>query len=415
MKRFLTLLAVLALVAAACGDGDDTAAETTAAPTAPSTTVSPLAPATTSASGETTAPATTALPEGPTADCELGEVDGDLNLYNWTEYLPYGQEAIDFNVTDLAAKFEQEYGVTIVHTNYTNNEEMVAQVNAGAAPYDLVVPSDYMVDIMIEEGLLLPLNKDAIPNLANIDTSIFSNLPWDPEGAYSVPYQWGTTGIGFRYDALPEDFDPSWGLFFEPDSPVAGQFSLLDDPREVLAAGLKYLGYSLNTTSQAELDEAVELIRSVKDNIKLFDTNTFEENLTAGEVDAAHGWNGDFIGEYDLISTDDYDAYEDYGYFIPKEGGVAWVDNMAIPITAEHPCTALAFINFILEAENGAELTNYTYYASPNAAAWEFIRRGIRRDKSIYPSDKTMANLEFIADTGDFELEYQAAFEAIKN
>ncbi len=377
MKKIIGIVSVLALVAAACGGGGDDV-------------------------------------QSAADECQPGQVDGDLNLYNWTEYIPFGEEAVEFEVPDLVAEFESQYGVSIVQTFYDNNEQMVGQVEAGAAPYDLVVPSDYMIDIMTDADLLVELNKDALPNLSNVNPT-FSGLPFDPEGAFSVPYQWGTTGIGFAYEAVGDDYEESWGLLFDADSPVAGQFSLLDDPREVLGGALKYLGYSLNTTSQAELDEAVDLIKSVKSNVKLFDTNTFEDNLVSGETVAAHGWNGDFLGAYDNASTDEYDAYEDFGYFIPQEGSVVWVDNMAIPTTAEHPCTAHTFIDFMLDAENGAALTNYTYYASPNRAAEAFIYEEILEDTSIYPDEATFANLEFIEDTGDFELNYTDAFTEIKN
>jgi spermidine/putrescine-binding protein len=142
--------------------------------------------------------------------------------------------------------------------------------------------------------------------------------------------------------------------------------------------------------------------------------------LTTGETVVAQGWNGDFLAEYDSISTWDdngeltYDAYEDYGYAIPIEGSAAWVDTMAIPTTTEHPCTAQAFVNYMLDAENGAALTNYNYYASPNEASEEFIHPWILDDPSIYPPPATMAILEFFADLGDFNNYYADAFAIAK-
>ncbi|MBU1226376.1 MAG: spermidine/putrescine ABC transporter substrate-binding protein [Actinobacteria bacterium] len=362
MKRVICLLIPMALLAAACGDDDGgTAAE-------------PVA-------------------------CEAGETDGNLDLYNWSEYID----------PDLIPAFEAEYGVSVTETFFESNEVMLAQIQAGGAAYDLIVPSDYMVSIMAEEGMLIPLTKAAIPNLANLDPK-FTGLPFDPTGDYSAPYQWGTTGIGFAYEALGEDFEPSWAVIFDPDPSYVGQISMLNDAREALGAALKYLGYSVNTTSEAELQEAVDLLKSIKPAIAKFDSDQYEDDLVGGEVMIAHGWSGDFF-----FAFDDTDGWEDFGYFIPEEGAVAWVDNMAIPRTADAVCTAHTFIDFMLDAENGAALTNYNFYASPNAAAAEFVDPEILGDESIYPPDDVFERLEFIADTGAFELKFQDAFTDVKN
>lgn len=351
-------------------------------------------------------------------ECEAGVVDGDLNLYNWTEYIPYGSIAEDFEVDDLLAGFEEEYGVEVVLSEYESNEAMLQQVEAGGAPYDLVVPSDYMVSLMADSDLLVSLNKDAIPNLENLDPT-FTGLPFDPEGDYSVPYQWGTTGIGFSYDVVDDSEGISWSLLFDAEqrAPYAGQISMLDDSRETLGAALKYLGYSLNTTSQDELDEAAQLIRETTADLATFSSAGYEDLLVEGTTVVAHGWNGDFFAAYDGASTDDYDAYEDFGFAVPDEGGVVWVDNMAIPTTSESPCTAHAFIDYILDAENGATLTNYNYYASPNAASEEFIYPEILEDPAIYPPDELFedGSLEFLDDLGDFTTNYEDAFVEAKS
>ncbi len=409
MKRLLILLAVVAMLAAACSSSSD---ETT----------------TTAASGGGTDETTTTVVEAESElqaqvnACQPDETDGDLNLYNWTEYIPYGSEAEDYGVTDLVAKFEEQYGVKIIQTFYEDNETMLAQIEAGGAPYDLIVPSDYMVSTMAdpEVGLLVKFNADAIPNLVNLDP-LFDNAPYDPTGEFSVPYQAGTSGFGFAYAALDEagiDYENgiSWGLVFDPEmsAPFTGLISMLNDERETLGAALKYLGYSVNTTDQAELDEATAILKAANDRIAAYDSAAFDDLLMAGETVIGHGWNGGFLGSYDQASTDDYDAYEDFGYAVPQEGGIVWVDLMAVPITAEHPCTAHTFINFILDAENGGDLTNYTYYMSPNLAAYEYIDPDILGDEMVFPSDETMAKLEFIADVGDFSLNYSDAFAVAK-
>jgi spermidine/putrescine-binding protein len=393
----ILVIAALALVVAACGESSTT---TTAAPSDGTVTTTEAPPTGTQALADA---------------CTLGETDGDLNLYNWTEYIPTGSVAEEAEVTDLLAAFEEEYGVDVVLTEYDSNEVMLAQIDAGVG-FDVVVPSDYMVSIMRSADLLVKLNPDTIPNKANIADS-FTDLPYDPGNQYSVPYQWGTTGIGYAYGAIDDEDGVSWGVIFDPEmaEPNAGFISLLDDERETMGAALIYLGYSINTKNEAEVDEAAALIKETAGWLAAFNSSGDWDLLVQGETVVAQGWNGDFLFAYDEASTDDYDAYEEFGYAIPIEGAAAWVDTIAVPITAEHPCTAQTFINFILDPFNGGELTNYNYYASPNAAAEEFIWEEILEDPSIYPPEDVLARLEFFEDLGDFGNYYADAFSAAKS
>lgn len=376
--RWTALLVALAMILAACGD--DATPETTGG-------------------ADTTAPADTGsettMAEG--GECGLDEVDGDLNFYNWSEYMD----------PDLITAFEEEYGVDVVETFYDSNETMLAQIQAGVV-YDLIVPSDYMVSIMIEEGLLMPLSMDAVPNVSNLGDQ-FTGLPYDPDGAYSVPYQWGTTGLGVDISVVGEDFEPSWALVFDPDLTASypNGVSLLNDPRETIGAALKYLGYGLNETSEDALQEAADLIRAA--NVTTFDSDQYTDNLVNGEVAVSHGYSGNYFATFFEVENPD-----NYAYVIPQEGATLWTDNMAITANAEHPCTAHTFINYIMDAENGAQLTNWTYYASPNEAAEEFILEEILEDPAIYPDDETFALLEAIEDTGDAEILFTDYFNVAK-
>ena len=404
MKKLFVLLAVLALVAAACGSSDE--------------------PDTTAAAGGATTEAT----EAPVSEiqaasnaCAEGATDGPLNLYNWAAYIPTGPLAEEAELDDLLAKFEEEHGEAVTLTIFNSNEDMLAQIDAGAS-YDVIVPSDYMVVTMIDADLLVELNRDAVPNLDTNILELFEDPAYDPGNRFSAPYQWGTTGIGFSYDVIDDSEGVSWAVLFDPETaaPNAGYISLLDDTRETLGSALKYLGYSLNTTSEAEVDEAAQLIADAKAHLAAFNSGSYWTLLGSGEFDVSQGWNGDFLGEYDRISEYDaegnltYDAYEDFGYAIPIEGSAAWVDTMAIPTTAEHPCTAQTFLNFILEAENGGTLTNFNYYASPNEAAIPFIYEDILEWEAVYPPPETMAILEFFEDLGDFNNYYADAFVKAK-
>lgn len=373
MTKWVALLAIIAMVLAACGDGGGETTTTGAEPP---------------------------LDGGSETACAPDEVDGDLSFYNWSEYID----------PELIAAFEEQYDVDVVEDFYDSNEAMLAQLQAGAV-YDLIVPSDYMVGIMIDEGLLMPLDKDALTNVGNLDPD-FVNPPYDSTGEYSVAYQWGTTGLGVNLSIVGEDFEPSWALVFDTEltSTYPGGVSLLNDPRETMGAALKYLGYSLNTTDEAALQEAADLIVQAKDYITAFDTDQYDENLVNGEVAVSHGYSGNFFAAF--ADSDDPD---NWAYVIPEEGATVWIDNMAVPTVSEHPCTAHTFINYLLDAENGAALTNWNYYASPNAAAEEFIDEEVLTDDTIYPSPELQEKLEIITDTGDFEINFNDYYQGARS
>jgi spermidine/putrescine-binding protein len=369
----------LVLVLAACGGDDD------AQPTADA--------------GDSGTSADAGESDLDTVDCAVDETDGDLALYNWSEYID----------PDLISAFEDQYGVTVTEDFYDSNEAMQPIISAGGSGFDVIVPSDYMVSILIEGEDIMPLDKAAIPNYSNLLPEFESGLPYDPEGAYVAPYQWGSTGLGVNLTELGADFPRSWGLIFDPDVRAEygldGKLSLLNDPRETMGAALKYLGYSLDTTSEDELDEARDLLRDTVSSLAAFDSDSYDENLANGTTVVAHGYSGNFFAQF--IDSDDPSMWD---YFMPEEGGTQWVDNMAVVADAPHPCTAHAFINFLLDADNGAALSNWNYYASPNEASQPMIDDAVKPflDKATAGVDPAL--IEFITDTGDFEINFSDAF-----
>ena len=376
-RLMVSVLAVLALVAACSG----------AEPSA----------------DEPAAVAGSEAPSEAVADngCDVGETDGELQLFNWTEYID----------PVLLDKFRDEFAVDVVQDFFPNNEELLARVEKGGSGYDVVVPSDYMVGIMIEQDLLMPLDLDAIPNAENLAEE-FRSPPFDPEHRYHMPYQWGTTGIAVNLEtAGTDDPEPTWGWLFDPELSKSfdGRMSLLDDPRETMGAALAYLGYSINSTDKAELQEAADLIAETSSRLAAFESEQFEDLLVEDVTGVAHGYSGDFFAAFDAN-----DLWEDYAYIVPEEGAVKWVDAMAVLADAPHPCTAHTFINFMLNARNGARLTNWVFYASPNAAAEEFIDPEILEDPAIYPPTDIVENLEFLRDTGDTEELYTDLFTQAK-
>ena len=331
-------------------------------------------------------------PEAPV--CAAGQIDGDLTLFNWPDYL--NPEAI--------TQFERFYGITVTQIFYETNESMLSQVEARADAYDLIVPSEYMVDIMRRDGLLLPLDPIALPGRINLDP-LFEKRPFDPENDYSVPYLWGTFGIGVNVNVVGLDTAPSWALIFdeEQSSHFAGRISLLDEPRQAMAAALMYLGYSPNTLQRDEISAAAALIATANTNLAGFQSDDYAGDLADGALDVAHGRSDVFFRAFEEDSSD-------YRYIIPREGTIAWVDNMAIPITAIHPCTAHSFIDFMLEAKNGAALANFTRYASPNLASSEFVDLELLSNPAIYPPQEAMDTFAFLVETGDLELVYVDEF-----
>ena len=327
--------------------------------------------------------------------CAAGSIDippegGELLLFTWPGFIP----------ETTIAGFERRNGIAVVQRFYTSNEDMLSQVQARAEAFDLIIPSDYMVDIMRRDGLLLPLDPIALPGTNNLD-EIFDDRPYDPDGEYSVPYVWGTVGLGVNVNVVGTDADPSWGLIFDPDQLdlVAGRVSLLDEPRQAMAAALMYLGHSPNTRERAQIRAAGELIAAVRSDLGGFLSSGYARDLADGALDVAHGRSDVFFEAFES-------GADDYEYLIPTEGALAWVENMAVPITARHPCAAHSFIDFVLEEDNAADIANFTGFASPNVAAREFIDIELLRNPAIYPPSEVRETLQFLVDVGDLELVY---------
>jgi spermidine/putrescine-binding protein len=387
----LAMVLVYAIALAACGGGpaggpeaepgDDTAAEE-AAP----------------AEEEDAAPAEE---EGP-------ELAAELSVYNWDDYID--EELLD--------AYEEEYGVDIIYDTFASNEDLLAKLQAGATGYDVIFPSDYMVSQMIELDLLAEIDTNDMPNFANISDE-FRDAPFDPDNAHCVPYQWGTTGIGYRagYEFFEENEPVSWAYIFDPE--MLEQYAedgvnVLNDQRELLASALFYLGYSPNTTEESELEEARDLILNAKPYWKTFNSEDYDDALLVpDEVVISQGWSGDVATAY--WNTYDEEVEDGNWYYtIPEEGAIKWLDNICIPAATERYDTAVHFVNYLLDAENGAAITNYTYYASPNEAATEFIEAEVLEDPSIYPPDDVRQRLEWLEEVGDAVFLYDEMWTAIK-
>jgi spermidine/putrescine-binding protein len=325
------------------------------------------------------------------------EPASQIVIYHWSEYID----------PEIYALFEDEFGIRVVEDNFSSNEELLAKLQGGATGYALIVHSDYTVEILVEEGMLAALDHGNIPNLNNLGAQ-FRDVPYDPGNQYCTPYQWGTTGIGYLSSEVDEP--TSWAVLFDPDpnAPYYGRMSMLDDARESFAAALAYLGHDINTTDEAQLQEAKELLIRAKAALSGYNSDMFGDLVASGENLMAHGWNGDF-----LVAQEDN---EDLEYTVPDEGGVIWVDNICIPNTAtpEQKLAAEMFIDFLLRPEIGAMLSEYTYYASPNAAAEELLDEDLLEDPAVYPPDDVISKLQYLEPVGEFESIYQRLWDEVK-
>lgn len=339
---------------------------------------------------------------------EEPEMASELSVFNWDDYID----------EELLTAYEEEYGVTIIYDTYASNEDLLAKLQAGATGYDVIFPSDYMVSQMIELELLAEIDVNDLSNWGNMDPE-FTNPPFDPGNQHCVPYQWGTTGIGYRagYAFFEENTPDSWAYLFDPallEQYADDGINVLNDQRELIGAALAYLGYSVNDTDRAHLEEARDVILAAKPFWKTFNSEDYDDSLlVTDEVVLSHGWSGDVAAAY--YNTFDEETEDGNWYYaIPSEGAVKWLDNICITASTENYETALHFINFLLDAENGAAITNYTYYASPNKAAEAFILEEILEDESIYPSAEVRANLEWLEEVGDAIFDYDEMWTAIK-
>src|ERR687897_728147 len=318
-----------------------------------------------------------------------GPEEKKLNLYNWTGYV----------AKSTIPSFEKKTGIKVTQDYYTSNEELLAKLQAGGTGYDVIVPSDYMVEIMIKSDILLPLDKSKIPNFKNIGEN-YRGLPYDPDNEYSVPYQWGTTGILYNKKEIGEI--DSWDAMWNPE--FEGKIGMLNDSRETIGAALYRLGYSVNTTDSDQLDEAEAALKEQKPLLRgYFDSASGNRPLVQrGELWLGHVFSGDAF----LVLSEN----PDLDYIVPKPGATRWTDNMTIPAGAQHPGNAHKFINYILDAKVGATLTNYTYFNTPNQAALPRIDDALKKLPGYTLPPEVFDRLQVIEDVGEATRKYSRLF-----
>ncbi len=332
---------------------------------------------------------------GGQSESKAPKENKELHLYIWTEYMD----------PEIITDFEEMYDCTVVIDYYESNEEMLAKLQAGgASQYDLVVPSDYIMVSLIELGLLQPMDKSVVTNVSNLSEN-FISPPFDKGNVYSAAYQWGT--VGMLYDSTSVGDYSSWATLFE--NPYNVPFVLMDSEREQIGVVLAYLGYDINTLDKDQLMEAADVLIKAKKKpgFQGFEANVGGRNkLMANAVEIAMGYNGDGMTAVD--------ASPDFGFIVPKEGTVIWMDSLCIPAEAPNPALANKFIQFILEPEIGARLSNYIYFATPNAASLPMIDEEALSNPAIYPDEATQKKLQYIQDLGKNNQIYSELWQMIK-
>ena len=306
-----------------------------------------------------------------------------LRIFIWEEY-------IDPEVFRL---FEREFGAKVLEDNYGSNEDMRAKLQAGGAVYDLVVPSDYMVTLLRKDGLLLPIDLSRVPNLQYVGER-FRDPPYDPGHLYSVPYQWGITGIGYHKRQVTPP-PTRWADLFEPAwiEPYKNRISMLNDMREVIAAALVASGHSPESTDPQHLAQVQALLLRQKPFLAKYDSESFEDSLASEETVLAQGWSGELA----MAQAQN----PDIAFVVPAEGTFVFVDNWVIPKGARQKAVAEDFMNFVLRPEISAMIVNHARYASVNEAARSFIKPEILNGPSyVWPKDTQLWWLHDFSDAG---------------
>jgi spermidine/putrescine transport system substrate-binding protein len=322
-----------------------------------------------------------------------GEKKPELHLYTWDDYLN----------PDLIAKFEDEHNCRLVIDIFDSNEAMLAKLKAGASGYDVLVPSSYMVKILAREGMIVELDKSKLPNLQHVDPEYLTNLAFDKEMKWSVPYMLAPTGIAFVSDRV-ENLEPTWRTFERTE--LKGRMTLLNDSREAIGSALKTLGFSLNTVDPTQVAQARDLVISWKKNLAKFESDQYDSGLASAEFFVSQAYAGDAFQ-----AQEDNDKID---FVVPKEGTSVACDDLVISKTAPNPELAYAFVNFITEPANAAVNMEYIYYLAPNKAAYELVSKEFREIDALFLDAETMKKCEVIDDLGENNKLYNDAWDLVR-
>ena len=304
-----------------------------------------------------------------------------IHVYNWGDYIDM----------DTVRQFEKETGIRVMYDTFASNEDLYVKLKKSNDPYDVIVPSEYMVERMIREDMLMPLDYDQIPNMKKLDKRIL-DMDYDPGNKYSVPYFWGTLGIVVNTDYVKEPID-SWSALW--DKNYKNEIIMYNSQRDSIAVALKYLGYSMNSRSEKELEEAKDALIAQKPLVYAYLADDGRDVMAQGDAALSVMYSGDAA-----LMRQENKALE---YVIPKEGTNIWYDSFAVPKNAKNPKGAMAFINFMSRPDIAAKNAEHNVgYASPVPEAIALLPKELREDPVAYPDIDKLPPLEVYGDLHDF-------------
>lgn len=324
------------------------------------------------------------------ASTAFAQSKGTVNIYNWSDYI----------AEDTVKKFEEQTGYKVVYDVYDSNETLEAKLLAGNSGYDVVVPTSSFLQRQIGAGIYQPLDKSKLPNLKNMDEALMASAAaYDPGNEHAVIYMWGTIGLGVNVakvkERLGEDAPvDSWALVFDPQyaSKLADcGISMLDSPSEILPEALAFLGLDPTTSDKAELEKAAETLMAVRPYVRYFNSSQYLSDIANGEICVAVSFSGDAFIAADRAAAAGSGVEVDY--VIPDEGAMVWFDMLAIPADAPNPEAAHAFINYLMEPDVIAAVTDYVSYPNANKEATDLVDEEIRENPAIYPTPEILARL----------------------
>lgn len=323
----------------------------------------------------------------------MAQDDNVLYFYNWSEYIP--QEVLQ--------DFTKQTGIKVIYSTYESNETMYAKLKTQKTGYDLVVPSTYFVSKMRKEGMIQKIDHSKLSHFKGIDPN-YLNKSFDPHSDYSIPYVWGATGIGVNTEYHDKSKFTSWSQLWDKD--YEGQLMLMDDAREVFHIALVKLGYSPNTTDPKKIHEAYEELKKLMPNVLVFNSDFPARPYMAGEVTLGMLWNGSA-----------YAAHKDGAPIEiawPKKGAIFWMDNLSIPTGAKNVDAAYKMIDFLLEPQNAAKISQMTGYPTPVKTAYQYLPKSYKNDTSVFPPADVMKNGVFQDDVGEASALYEELFQKLK-
>ncbi len=316
-----------------------------------------------------------------------------LYVYNWGDYID----------ETVLAEFENEYNIKVVYETFATNEDMYVKIKQGGTKYDVAIPSDYMIEKMIKEDMLEPIDLSKITTFGDISDE-FKDLPFDKGNHYSIPYMWGTVGIIYNKTMVSDPVD-SWNILW--NEKYKGSIVMLDSQRDALAVALKKHGYSLNSRKAEELEAAKKSLIEQKPYLMAYAGDNLKDMMISGEAALAVCWSGDAM----YMKSEN----PDLAYALPKEGSNLWFDNMVIPKGAKNIEEAHLFIDFMNRAETAKKNVDYIGYSTPNAKAKAMLDPEVSGDPTAYPDVKKLTNFEVFLDPGDFIEEYNRIWTEVKS